>query len=116
MTFCKNNIFTCMGFRRKWTALALYKSISPAILWFQIHHRITFATTQNPAVYLSGARVNILPTLVSQLCMFVTDKWSILNSLLSPATLSQFNPVAIDIIPIVNLVTQAKHASLLVST
>ena len=48
-----------LGFRRKLTALALCKSIESAIQWFQIHHRITFATIQNPAVYLSGARVSI---------------------------------------------------------
>ena len=48
-----------LGFRRKLTALALCKSIESAIQWFQIHHKITFATIQNPAVYLSGARVSI---------------------------------------------------------
>ena len=48
-----------LGFHRKLTALALCKSIESAIQWFQIHHRITFATMQNPAVYLSGARVSI---------------------------------------------------------
>ena len=48
-----------LGFRRKLTALALCKSIESVIQWFQIHHRITFATIQNPAVYLSGARVSI---------------------------------------------------------
>ena len=53
-----------MGFRRKLTALALCKSIESAIQWFQIHHRITFATIKNSAVYLSGARVSILSTLV----------------------------------------------------
>ena len=50
-----------LGFRRKLTALALCKSIESAIQWFQIHHRITFATIQNPAVYLSRARVSIFP-------------------------------------------------------
>ena len=44
-----------LGFRRKLTALALCKSIESAIQWFQIHHRITIAAIQNPAVYLSGA-------------------------------------------------------------
>ena len=53
-----------LGFRRKFTALALCKSIEAAIQWFQIHNRITFATIQNPAVYLSGARVSIFSTLV----------------------------------------------------
>ena len=56
-----------LGFRRKLTALALCKSIESAIQWFQIHHRITFATTQNSAVYLSGARVSIISTLVPRL-------------------------------------------------
>ena len=59
-----------LGFRRKLTALAFCKSIESAIQWFQIHHRITFATIQNPAVYLSGARVSIFfylgsPTMMS---------------------------------------------------
>ena len=56
-----------LGFRRKLTALALCKSIDSAIQWFQIHRRITFATMQNPAVYLSGARVSIFSTLVPRL-------------------------------------------------
>ena len=56
-----------LGFRRKFTALALCKSIESAIQWFQIHHRITFATMQNPAVYLSGARVSIFSTLIPRL-------------------------------------------------
>ena len=56
-----------LGFRRKFTALTLCKSIESAIQWFQIHHRITFATIQNPAVYLSGARVSIFSTLVPRL-------------------------------------------------
>ena len=56
-----------LGFRRKLTALASCKSIESAIQWFQIHHRITFATIQNPAVYLSGARVSIFSTLVPRL-------------------------------------------------
>ena len=42
----------------------LCKSIESAIQWFQIQHKITFATIQNPAVYLSGARVSIFLTLV----------------------------------------------------
>ena len=58
-----------LGFRRKLTALALCKSIESAIQWFQIHHRITFATIQNPAVYLLGARVSIFATLVPRLRM-----------------------------------------------
>ena len=56
-----------LGFRRKLTALTLCKSIESAIQWFQIHHKITFATIQNPAVYLSGARVSIFSTLVPRL-------------------------------------------------
>ena len=61
-----------LGFRRKSTALALCKSIESAIQWFQIHNRIAFATVQNPAVYLSGARVSIFsildPPLVRPRC------------------------------------------------
>ena len=56
-----------LGFRRKLTALALCKSIEATIQWFQIHNKITFATIQNPAVYLSGARVSIFSTLVPRL-------------------------------------------------
>ena len=56
-----------LGFRRKLTALALCKSIESAIQWFHVHHRITFKTMQNPAVYLSGARVSIFSTLVPRL-------------------------------------------------
>ena len=56
-----------LGFHRKLTALALCKSIESAIQWFQKHHRITFATIQNPAVYLSGARVSIVSILVPRL-------------------------------------------------
>ena len=56
-----------LGFRRKLTALALCRSIESAIQWFQIHHRITFATIQNLAVYPSGARVSIFSTLVPRL-------------------------------------------------
>ena len=58
-----------LGFRRKLTALALCKSIESAIQWFQIHHRITFATIQNATVYLSGARVSIFSTLVPRLSL-----------------------------------------------
>ena len=53
--------------RRKSSAASLCKSIKSAIQWFQIHHGITFATIHNPAVYISGARVSISPTLVSRL-------------------------------------------------
>ena len=55
------------GFRRKSSAVALCKSIESAIQWFQIHHGITFVTIHNPAVYLSGARVSISPTVVPRL-------------------------------------------------
>ena len=60
-----------LGFRRKMTALALCKSIESAIQWFQIHHRTTFATIQNPAIYLSGARVSIFSTLVPRLLVII---------------------------------------------
>ena len=64
-----------LGFRRKLTAMTLCKSIESAIQWFQIHHRITFATIQNPAVYLSGARVSIFSTLVPRLlCLKVPNE------------------------------------------
>ena len=49
-----------LGFRRNWTALALCKSMESAIQWFQIN-------MQNSAVYASGARVSIFPTLAPQL-------------------------------------------------
>ena len=65
-----------LGFRRKLTALALCKSIESAIQWFQILHTITFATMQNPAVYLSGARVSIFSTLVPRL--FLLLRYSVL--------------------------------------
>ena len=67
-----------LDFHRKWTAVVLSKSIESAIQWFQIHHRITFAAIQNPAVYLWGARVSIFPTLVPRLlllyCEFIAEK------------------------------------------
>ena len=56
-----------LGFRRKLTALVLCKSIESAIQWFQIHHRITFVTIQNLAVYLSGGRVSIFSALLPRL-------------------------------------------------
>ena len=59
-----------LGFRRKLTALM------SAIQWFQIHHRITFATIQNSAVYLSGARVSIFPALVPRIiCIKLASLW-----------------------------------------
>ena len=67
-----------LGFRRKLTALALCKSIESAIQWFQIHHRITFATIRNPAVYLLGARVSIFSTLVPQL-FIIAQQWCFIN-------------------------------------
>ena len=63
-----------LGFHRKLTALALCKSIESAIQWFQIHHGTTFATIQNPAVYLSGARVSIFSTLVPGLLFLSISK------------------------------------------
>ena len=63
-----------LGFRRKLTALALCKSLESAIQWFKIHHAITFATMQNPAVYLSGARVSIFSTLVPRLVSKVANR------------------------------------------
>ena len=74
-----------LGFRRKLTALALCKSIESAIQWFQIHHRITFATIQNPAVYLSGARVSIFSTLVPRLIQTHQDSLLIRDSSLDLA-------------------------------
>ena len=56
-----------LDFRRKLTALTLCKSSESAFQVFQMHHRITFATIPNPAVYLSSARVSIFPTLVPRL-------------------------------------------------
>ena len=56
------------SFRKKSSGVSLCKSIESAIQWFQIHHGITFVTIHNPAVYLSGARVSISPTLVPRLC------------------------------------------------
>ena len=55
------------SFRRKSSAVSLCKSIESAIQWFLIHHGITFVTIHNPAVYLSGARVSISPTVVPRL-------------------------------------------------
>ena len=68
-----------LGFRRKLTALALCKSIESAIKWFQIHHRITFATIQNQAVYLSGARVSIFSTLVPRLMLIIINNLRLLT-------------------------------------
>ena len=65
-----------LGFRRKLTALALCKSIESAIQWFQIHHRITFSTIQNLAVYLSGARVSIFSALVPRLLRAIAGNTS----------------------------------------
>ena len=55
------------SFRRKLSAVSLCKSIESAIQLFLIHDGITFVTIHNPAVYLSGARVSISPTLVPRL-------------------------------------------------
>ena len=52
----KNSIFRCY----------CWASVNNELLqWFQVHH--TFATIQNPAVYISAARVSIFPTLVPRL-------------------------------------------------
>ena len=59
------------SFRRKSSAVSLCKSIESAIQWFLIHHGITFVTIHNLAVYLSGARVSISPTLVPRLTSYV---------------------------------------------
>ena len=55
------------GFCGKSTAVSLCKSIESAIQWFQTHHRIIFVTIYNSAVYRSGARVSMFPTMVLQL-------------------------------------------------
>ena len=62
------------SFRRKSSAVSLCKSIESAIQWFQIHHGITFVTMHNPAVYLSGARVSISPTLVPRLVSILPNE------------------------------------------
>ena len=67
-----------LGFRRKLAALTLWKSIQSAIQWFQIHNRIAFATIQNPAVYLLGARVSIFSTLVPRLHIHIFDTLCVL--------------------------------------
>ena len=61
------------SFRRKPSAVPLCKSIESAIQWFQIHHGIIFVMIHNPAVYLSGARVSISPTLVPRLVYSGTE-------------------------------------------
>ena len=63
------------SFRRKPSAVPLCKSIESAIQWIQIHHGITFVTIHNPAVYLSGARVSISPTLVPRLSGLNNRLW-----------------------------------------
>ena len=42
--------------------------------WFLIHYGITFVAIHNPAVYLSGARVSISPTLVPRLNGFAPSR------------------------------------------
>ena len=66
-----------LGFRRKMTAVALCKLIESAIQWFRVHHRITFATIQNSAVYLLGGRVSIFPALVPKLLILPHSKYLI---------------------------------------
>ena len=63
----KINTFTC----------SCWASVEKELLWrcvsrsrfqiHQIHDRFTFATIKNSAVYLTGARVSIFPTLVPRL-------------------------------------------------
>ena len=68
------------SFRRKSTAVSLCKSIESAIQRFLIHHGITFVIIHNPAVYLSGARVNISPTVVPRLLVIEENKrYALLN-------------------------------------
>ena len=52
------------SFRRKSSTVSFCKWVESAKQWFQIHHGITFVTIHNPALYLSGARVSISPTLI----------------------------------------------------
>ena len=59
------------SFRRKSSTVSLCKSIQSAIQWFLLHHGITFVTIHNPAVYLSGARVSISPTMVPRLYVYI---------------------------------------------
>ena len=51
-----------LGFRRKWTALALCKSIESAL-----HYTVVSDTPYNYLIYLSGARVSIFLTLLHRL-------------------------------------------------
>ena len=69
-----------LGFRRKWTALALCKSIESAISGFR-YTIVVFAAIQNPAIYLSGAGVSIFPTLVPRLTCIngFQDVWMLLS-------------------------------------
>ena len=83
-----------LGFRRKLTALALCKSIESAIQWFQVHHRITFATIQNLAVYLSGARVSIFSTLVPRLKIRATCIRSYFGPTLRPKNKSCYSQIS----------------------
>ena len=82
-----------LGFHRNLTALALCKSIQSVIQWFQIHHRNTFATIQNSALYLSGARVSIFPALVPRLLLMFIG--SLYCKLLVPNILKTMDPVLV---------------------
>ena len=50
------------------------------VWWFQIHHRITIATIQNPTLYLLGARVSIFSALVPRLIGYYFKKMLLLFS------------------------------------
>ena len=63
-----------LGFRRKLTALVLCKSIARLLY---SGFRYTFATIQNSAVYLPGARVRIVSTLVPRLYVWHIRKYSV---------------------------------------
>ena len=67
-----------LGFRRKLTVLALCKLIESAIQWFQIHHRITFATMQK-IFYLGSPTIEFCTKLVPNkfLCHFVFEHFDI---------------------------------------
>ena len=62
-----------VSFRRISSAVTLCNLIESAIQWFQMHHGITFVTIHNSAVYLSGARVRMSPTLVPPLFGLMLD-------------------------------------------
>ena len=97
-----------LGFRRKLTALALCKSIKSVIQWFQIHHRITFTTIPNPAVFLSGARVSIFSTLVPRLNILINICCYILKRIKSVMTITYLSIVFASLNNLIAFV-QLKH-------